>query len=267
MPELEINGYRTNVEEFGAGPPVVLIHGLGGRSTETWRHLIGPLSQSYRVVVYDLRGAGHSEVTPGPYTIDLLAADLDALIGQLGIGPAALVGHSMGAATALLEAVLHPENVRAVVAIGAAVAPTDEQRGMLAGWADQAEAEGLGAGLAQGMALGGTAPSFHEARPEEVERLAALIGATAPQGYAALCRAVSTIDLEARLDRIAVPVLFVAGEFDLVASPAVSRRFASHIPGATVLDLDDTGHHIEWEKPEILLEAIERFLQPTASAA
>ena len=77
---LDLNGHRAHVEEFGAGPPVVLVHGLGGTGAGIWRRQIADLAGSFRVVAYDLRGSGQSEVTPGPYTIDLLADDLRALV-------------------------------------------------------------------------------------------------------------------------------------------------------------------------------------------
>ena len=259
MASIEINGYRAGVEQFGSGAPVVLVHGLGGSGTQTWKGVIGPLSATHRVVVYDLRGAGESEVTPGPYTIDLLADDLAALIHDLELAPASLVGHSMGGSTVLSCAARYPQLVRAVVAVGAAVGLTSEQRSMLAGWAEKAETEGL-AELAEAMSANGVAPSFRESHPQTVEELRALIASTKPDGYAALVRAVSTISLENRLAEIAAPVLFVAGEHDMISTPSLNRQWAQVVGQATVVEIAGSGHHIEVENAGALVEAVTGFL-------
>ncbi len=256
---MEINGYQAYVDELGAGQPVVLVHGLGGNATETWKHLAGPLAEEHRVVAYDLRGVARSEVTAGPYTIDVLATDLKALIEALGLGRAVVIGHSLGGSIALLCGALYPEVVSAVVAVGAAVALRDEQRGMLADWAVQAESDGT-AEIAAMMATGGTAASFREGNPEEISKLEALIGETKPEGFAALCRAVSTIQLEDRLGSVTAPVLFVAGELDMMSTPALNRGYAERMTHARVVEVASCGHHIEWEKPSVLLEAVGRFL-------
>ena len=92
MTEIAINGYRAYVEEFGSGSPVVLVHGLGGTGTDIWKRQLADLAKEYRVIAYDLRGSGQSEVTPGPYSIDLLTEDLRAVVAALRLGRVALVG-------------------------------------------------------------------------------------------------------------------------------------------------------------------------------
>src|SRR5262249_22350747 len=94
-----LTSVRTFFEERGAGPVVVLIHGLGG-STAIWRRVVRPLADDFRVLAYDLRGLGRSETPPPPYGLDDLVADLDALLDGLGVEQATLVGHSLGGAVA-----------------------------------------------------------------------------------------------------------------------------------------------------------------------
>ena len=66
MPPRVINGHRANVLEAGAGRPVVLVHGLAGSATVTWAGMLERLSERFRVVAYDARGAGGSEVSAPP---------------------------------------------------------------------------------------------------------------------------------------------------------------------------------------------------------
>ena len=97
----------------------MLVHGLGGTGADVWKRQIADLAADFRVITYDLRGSGRSETTPGPYTIDLLADDLRALVEALALGSVALVAHSMGGSIALAYAAAHPGDVRALVGVGA----------------------------------------------------------------------------------------------------------------------------------------------------
>ena len=90
---------------------IACIHGLGGTGTDTWKHVIAELAEEFRVVVYDVRGSGISEATPGPYTIDLLQQDLDTLVSALELGRVGLMGHSLGGGTVLAQAARHEMGV------------------------------------------------------------------------------------------------------------------------------------------------------------
>ena len=131
MAEIVVNGIRTYYVEDGSGDPVVLVHGLGGTGTDIWKKQIAGLARDHRVIAYDVRGTGRTDVTPGPYTIELLADDLDELVQELGLERVAVVGHSMGGGIALQYAATRPERVRAVVGAGAvAELPEQGKQGM-----------------------------------------------------------------------------------------------------------------------------------------
>ena len=108
----QLGGLETYYEEHGTGTPVVLVHGLGG-NTHIWAQVAGPLSESFHVVRYDLRGLGRSGTPAPPYSMSLLVADLQALLERLALGRVALLGHSLGGAIALAYAAEHPEHVGA----------------------------------------------------------------------------------------------------------------------------------------------------------
>ena len=188
MAEIVVNGVRTNYEEYGTGEPVVLVHGLGGTGTDTWKKVIAPLAEDYRVIAYDLRGSGKSAVTPGPYSVELLAEDLDALVSALGLGRVALMGHSLGGGIVLRYAAGRSDQVRALVAVGAVAEPLEQAKAGLETRAQTVESDGMAA-VAETVATSGLAPSFREAHPEEFQELISLLASNKPEGYAAQCRA------------------------------------------------------------------------------
>lgn len=259
MPEITANGARIAYDEYGSGPAVVLIHGLGGNRTDVWRHVTAPLAQQFRVIAYDMRGSGESQVTPGPYTIDLLAEDLGDLLDELGVERAAIVGHSMGGAIALTAAARRPERVWAVVGVGTAATLTSEQRDGMRARGDTVESQGMGA-VAETVATNGTAPSFRETQPEDFQELISMLASNDPAGYAAQCRAIASMSVEGSFGSVQAPVLLVAGELDGVSPPGVNEANAAQLASARVEVVPDCAHIVPREKPAQLLAAVQPFL-------
>ena len=110
------DGLEIVVEELGEGPPIVFAHGLTGNRLGVLSQL-GPLADRHRVVAYDQRGHGASArvIDPDLYHADRMAEDMTAVLDALGIERAVVGGESMGAATAMLFALAHPERVRALL--------------------------------------------------------------------------------------------------------------------------------------------------------
>jgi pimeloyl-ACP methyl ester carboxylesterase len=116
MPRLDVNGVKLHVQQAGEGPDVVLIHGVTG-DLSLWFlcRAMTDLAEGHRVTAYDLRGHGYSDVPPTGYTSADHAADLFALMDEIGAKTARLVGHSFGAVIAAHAAAIAPERVEAVV--------------------------------------------------------------------------------------------------------------------------------------------------------
>jgi 3-oxoadipate enol-lactonase len=238
----------------------VLVHGLGGTGAAIWKRQIPDLAASFRVVAYDLRGSGRSEVSPGPYSIGLLCDDLRALVDALNLGRVALVAHSMGGSIALTYAARYSGDVSALVGIGAPAGLPDQAREGLEQRARTVEAEGMGA-VAETVATNGVSPTFREGNPEEFQALVALLNANDPVGYAAQCRALVGLDIAGRLAEIVAPTLLVSGDRDGVSPPAVSEANAAVVPGGRAPIVEDCGHILTWEKPEELARAAWPFLR------
>jgi len=113
-----VNDTTIYYERSGSGRPVVLLHGLGS-STEDWEHQIDPLSDSYELIVADLRGHGQSSKPPGPYSITQFSSDVATLLGELDVGPVRLVGISLGAMVGFQLAADRPDLVSRLVIVNA----------------------------------------------------------------------------------------------------------------------------------------------------
>src|SRR5262245_23833728 len=106
---MRINGLHIHVDESGVGEPVVFVHGSWG-DHHTWDALVGELPRSFRLVRYDRRGHSESECPPGQGSVSDDVGDLGALVET--VGPAHLVGNSLGAQIALSLAMARPDLVR-----------------------------------------------------------------------------------------------------------------------------------------------------------
>ena len=141
---IEANGVSLRYAVEGAGKPMVLIHEMGG-TMESWGLVAPMLAAKRRVVRYDTRGAGLSEKSAAPLTIDTMTDDLIALLDALGITEkVALAGTAVGGAIALHTAVRFPDRVAAVIVTSPATSHSAGQpRGDAGARRDEFEREGV----------------------------------------------------------------------------------------------------------------------------
>ena len=129
----DVNGIKLYHEIYGSGEPMVLIH--GGLTTigemQSW---IRPLAKSRQVIAVEMQGHGHTADTDRPMSWDQMADDVAALLDELKIPTADLVGHSFGGASAIRAAIRHPDKVRRLVVVSAPAARSawypEVQKGM-----------------------------------------------------------------------------------------------------------------------------------------
>jgi pimeloyl-ACP methyl ester carboxylesterase len=114
--DVPVRGVILHTETYGNGDPILVMHGAFA-FLETVGNQIRALSGGWRVIAMDSRGHGRSTDGPGPITYDEMAEDASAVLRELGVSRAHVVGWSDGANNALLLAIHHPEQVRSVVAI------------------------------------------------------------------------------------------------------------------------------------------------------
>ena len=112
-----VNGLRMYYEVHGSGDPLVLLHGAFMTITNNWTGWIGELSKTRKVIAIEMQGHGRTADTARDITDENLADDVAALLEQLKIPRADLIGYSMGGAVAMQCAIRHPDKVRKVVII------------------------------------------------------------------------------------------------------------------------------------------------------
>lgn len=255
---IEVNGIALRYELTGAGPAtIVLIHEMGG-SIESWEPLMPWLTDRFRVVRFDLRGAGLSEKIRGVLQIDQAAEDVRCLLSALGIpSPAVLCGCAVGAAIAIHAAASFPQLVSALIALAPACGLPPERRAEALAFADRLERDGVRA------TFGEKPPrSYPEELRQDSERYRAFRArqfCNDPEGYAATYRMLAQLEMDDDLSRIQCPALVVAGTLDQSRPPPVVEQVAKQIPGAQFKVLR-TGHTMAYQTPELVGPLIVEFL-------
>src|SRR5438093_9522041 len=129
MARARVNGVELHYEEVGEGPALVFSHEFGG-GYRSWEPQVGYFARWYRCLTYNHRGFPPSAVPAAAeaYSQELLVEDLRALLGQLGIESAHLVGLSLGGNVVLNLALRHPELCRSIVVAGTGSGTVDRER-------------------------------------------------------------------------------------------------------------------------------------------
>ncbi|MCZ7526627.1 MAG: alpha/beta hydrolase [Acidimicrobiia bacterium] len=257
MPRFAVDGAELHHEVTGTGRPVLLVHGATGDAAGYWGSLAPVLATRSTVVTYDQRGFGRS--TPAPsIEVPVLALDAAALLDHLGLGPAAVVGASLGGMVAQQLAVDRPDLVERLVLVGTGprIGPRlrlmGEVLGRVTELGDPALLFDLNTVLATGeLHLAAHAGEIAGARRELEERGRAWFG-----------RALATPPAwdGVELERVEVPTLVVAGDEDAEMPLRYARELAHRLPGARLLVLEGAGHKCFLEQPDAFARAVGAFL-------
>lgn len=235
---MQVNGKELAVEIDGDGPPVLLVHGLGGTSN-FYQPQADALAERFRVIRPDMEGSGRTAVRGYP-SIDTFADDLAALLDALGVTGARVVGHSMSTLTVRTLAVRHPGSVGAVALLGAVRAPGEAARQAQRDRAATVREQGMVA-VATGIVVNGTAEATRRDRPEVAAFVRELVMRQDPEGYARSCEALAGATDPGPIDP-SLPLLLLTGDEDGVGPPEVSAELADGHGKATVEVFDNCGH-------------------------
>ncbi len=247
-----VNGASIHYRLDGpAGAPGIVLCNSLGADLSMWDPLVPALASRHRVLRHDARGHGGSPPTPGPYSVELLAADVAALIATAGLSRPHLIGLSLGGMVALRLAAEAPGLVSSLTLCNtAARMPRPEAYDERIG---RVRTGGL-APLVDGILELWFTPRFRAAHPDAVERARRMILGTSAEGYAGACAAVRDADLRPVLSGVAVPTLVVAGTEDAATPPSAATLLAEAIPGARLLELPvahlsalEAGAALAWE--------------------
>lgn len=234
-----VNGIAMHYATFGAGDPVLLIHGGLGHA-DLWASQVTDLAQDHLVIVADSRGHGRSSRTAEPFGYDLMASDYLALLDYLKIDKVDLVGWSDGGIIGLDIAMNHPERLNRLFAHAANITP-----------------DGVDPGVAEDAVFGayGTKMGADYARlsptPDQFGPFVTQISemwATQPNWT------------DAQVGTITVPTAVVLGEYDEAITRAHAEHMASVIPGAELVILPGVSHFAMLQDPAAYNAAVRAFI-------
>lgn len=243
---VQAGGARLWVEPgAGAGPPVLLIAGLGYASW-CWQELREQLGAELSLNAFDNRGSGRSDKPPGPYTIAQLADDAAAVLDALALPRVAVLGQSMGGYIALTLALRHPQRVRSLVLVGTSPGGLDTepvpeetlQVWRLAGTMTPQQ-------YARVSMPKSLAPGWSEEHPQAFERLLQrrLQFPTPADSWLAQYQACAEyVEHGVEVERIEVPALVIHGEQDAVVPFGNGLMLARRLPQAELVSLPRAGH-------------------------
>ncbi|MFN2164780.1 MAG: alpha/beta fold hydrolase, partial [Anaerolineae bacterium] len=283
---VEVDGLRVHYKVGGVEPgacavptapdrpTLLLLHGFAA-STLSWREVMEPLAQQAAVMAFDRPAFGLTErPMPGewqgesPYSPEAQADLTVSLMDELGIDQAILVGNSAGGTTAMLTALRHPERVRALVLVDAAIysggsrfpswmhpllaSPQMRRLGPLFARAIQQWGEEFGRSawhdpsrFTPGVWQGYTKPLQAENWDRALWELTI---------------ASHNLNLPERFDELDLPILVVTGDDDRIVPTEQSIRLAEALPGAELVVFPQCGHVPQEECPAAFLEAVQGFL-------
>jgi pimeloyl-ACP methyl ester carboxylesterase len=265
-------GRPTNVIDLGEGPEtIVFVHGLSG-SWPNWLENLPHFARSHRVIAMDLPGFGHSEMPAEQISIPGYGRLLDALMDQLGVDSATIVGNSMGGFIGAELAIQFPHRVERLVLVSAAGLTVERLRNEPAlavlrrlerqlmfwgGWAATRSDT-----LARRPRARRAVMRFVVAQPEKLP--AALIteqirGSGKP-GFVDALDALTNYPIRDRLGEIACPTLIVWGSEDRIVPVRDAFEFERLIPDSRKVIYADTGHMAMLERPAAFNALLDEFL-------
>jgi pimeloyl-ACP methyl ester carboxylesterase len=246
---------KLHVETAGDGAPVVFLH-AGICDGRMWDEPFARLAARHRVVRCDLRGFGRSPAARAPYAH---RRDVTAMLRELGVAGACVVGASMAGRIALEVALDAPELVERLVLVGAAGGGETPAEALRAAWVEVDELVRRGE-LSRANQL--ELDLWLDGAPDAVR---ASVG---EMNGAILARQAENDDEEARtpgveaeLERVAVPTLVIAGDRDQPHVLENARRFAARIPGAELVVLPGVAHLPSLERPDEFARLMGAFLR------
>ena len=262
MPTRTVRGVTLSYDEKGpaGAPALVLLHGFP-LDRRVWETQVAELSREVRVIAPDLRGFGES-ASAEPFTLEDLADDVHALLGEIGALPAVIGGLSMGGYVALAYAKKYPKDLRGLALIDTkADADTTEGKQGRDKMIALVREKGSAA-IADEMMPKMLAPGAAEQQPAVAKQLRAIMESCPPFTIAhALAALRDRPDHACNLPSIPVPTLVIVGEHDALTPPEKSQAIAKETPNAQLVTIRGAGHMSPMEQPQQVNDALRRFVK------
>lgn len=257
--QIEANGITFNCAVDGRdGAPWLVFSNSLATNLSMWDAQAAAFADRFRVLRYDQRGHGGTAAPAGPYSFAQLIADALALFDALDIARAHFVGLSMGGATALGLAELHPDRVDRVVICDSPCMSTPATARQWAERCALATSAGMAA-LVEPTLARWFPPEIYAARPVYLDRVGEMIRTTPVNGFIGGAAALSDHDYNGAVAGVRRPVLFLVGEKDGV-TPAAMKAMHQRLAGSSYVELSGAGHISNLDRPAEFNAALRDFL-------
>lgn len=271
---ISINGHTIFYVMKGEGEPILLIHGFGA-GIWVWEKQIDFLSQFYRVYALDLLGHGYSDRPRIKYRPQTYILFFKRFMDEIGIGPATLIGNSMGGGVAWATALFFPEKVKRLILIGSVPPEVLDQvrNDSFKALAAVRKIPLLPYLLIAGRNRNSIRQVLQECvldpkllTPEVVDRQWQIIRVRGTTWvlYSTLKHAEEAKPMKNSLPLIKHPTLLIWGEKDQIFPPSVGEELYRSIPNSTLKIIKGSGHLPMWEKPEEVNPIVLHFLKESS---
>jgi len=254
------NGIEIHYELSGNpdASVVVLSHSLAS-SLIMWEPQLGALEKDFRVLRYDMRGHGKSEVVEGAYTLEMLGDDVVGLLDALAVESAHFVGLSIGGMIGQGLALNHVERLLSVILCDTSPVLPEAAKPIFRERMQMAREQGMTSLVDETLARWFTA-SFLEQAPPMVDRIRNQIAATPLNGFVGCCHAILSLDYLDRLPEIGLKTLVIVGEDDPGTPVEAARAIQAGIPDSKLVILSSAAHLSNIEQAEEFNAALLEFL-------
>jgi 3-oxoadipate enol-lactonase len=236
MPILKSGEARIHyVLEGQSGSPALVFSNSLGANYSMWDSQAHEFHKKFRILRYDTRGHGQSSATAGPYSIELLAKDVVALLDALDLDRVDFCGLSMGGMIGMWLGLHAPKRLNKLV-----LCNTGAKIGTLEAWnarIDAVRKNGMKS-VAPAVIDRWFTPNFRQKSPAVISSTHKMIEEANPDGYAACCAAIRDCDYREQVPAIRTPTLVISGAHDPATPPADGRFLAQQIPGARYSELN-----------------------------
>jgi 3-oxoadipate enol-lactonase len=256
--KVKANGIDINYQIDGPeGAPWIVFSNSLATSTAMWDDQAAALKDKFRVLRYDQRGHGGTEVTAGRYAFDTLLADALGLMDALGIKKAHFGGLSMGGATAMGLAERYPDRFDRIIVCDSPCQSTPQSAQQ---WEERiviAQDKGIDA-LVEPTVSRWFPPETVAKNPPHLDKIRAMFRATPVNGFIGCAAALADHDYVSTIAAVKHPVLFICGEKD-APGPAM-RKLHATLSGSRYVEMPGAGHISNMDRPAEFTKAIRDFI-------
>ena len=258
---IKLHDFSMAYSENGEGRPLLFVHGYP-LNRRMWQPQIDGLADMARVIAPDLRGHGDSQAVPGPYSMDLLADDLNALLDALHISQTVyLCGLSMGGYVAFAFYRRYAQRLAGLIlAATRAAADSAQARASREQAAQTARQQGVAA-IVEGMAAKMLSPQTAEQRPALAAQVKEIMLRTSLEGVLGDLEGMKERpDSTPTLSQITIPTLVIHGADDQIIPLAEAQAMQAAIPNAQMEVISGAGHLLNLEQAETFNAAVRGFV-------